>query len=119
MPTSPVTMVTTRMASTKARTRFTTMTIRRRSNRSAATPPITPNRSVGRYSLKRARDTRNGSWVSEATSSGPADTTTPSPMLLTIVADSSQRKPDPSLVGAIASAIPVVSRTGGTIPAGV
>ena len=37
------------------------MTIRRRSNRSAAAPPRTPNSSTGRYSLRTAIETRNGS----------------------------------------------------------
>ncbi len=103
MLTLPVTIVAVRTASTPARRRFATTTIRRRSNRSAATPPMTPKRSTGRYSVSSASDTRNGSRVCEATSSGPAATTTPSPTLLTTVADSSQRKLDPSLPGATTS----------------
>ena len=39
-------------------------------------------------------------------------------MLLTIVADRSQRKLEPSLVGAIVSAKRAIRRTSGTIPAG-
>ena len=54
----------------RARTRLTTTTIRRRSNRSATAPASTPNRSGGR-SGSRASETRNGSLVCEATSSGP------------------------------------------------
>ena len=97
----------------------TTMTIRRRSNRSAAAPPRTPNSRIGRYSLRSAIETRNGSRVCDATSSGPAASTTPSPALLTIVAARSQRKLRPSLAGTMAS----VGRresgcTGGRIPAG-
>ena len=47
-------------------------TMRRRSKRSAAAPPRTPKSSTGRYSLSSAIETRNGSRVWEATSSGPA-----------------------------------------------
>ena len=69
---------------------------RRRGRRTAAT---------GRYSLSTAIETRNGSRVCEATSSGPAASAMPSPMLLTNVADSSQRKLRPSRVGAMVSVI--------------
>ena len=99
MLTVPLTITTTRAASTMARPMFTTTTIRRRSNRSAAAPPRTPNSRTGRYSLRSAIETRNGSRVCDATSSGPAAMTTPSPALLMTVAASSQRKPGPSLPG--------------------
>ena len=115
---APLAITTTSAASTKVRPRLTITTIRRRSNRSAATPPITPNRSTGRYSLRSAIETRNGSCVSEATSSGPAETTTPSPIPLAIDADSSQRNFRPSLVGAMASVSRAVSRTGRRIAIG-
>ena len=109
-------IVTTRMASTTARTRLTTMTIRRRSKRSAVAPPRTPNRRTGRYSLRSAIETRNGSWVWDATSSGPAASTTPSPTLLTMVAASSQRKLRPSRAGTMVSVIGAgIRRTGGRI----
>src|SRR6185369_14960338 len=58
---------------------------------------------TGRYSLSSASETRNGSRVCDATSSGPAEIASPSPMLLTTVADSSQRKLRPSRGGAMAS----------------
>ncbi len=112
----PVTMVATRTTSANARARSTTMTIRRRSKRSAIAPPSTPNSRVGRYSLSTAIDTRNGSLVCEATSSGPAARTTPSPKLLTMAADRSHRKLRPSLVGTMASVgRAITERTGGTI----
>ena len=72
MFTASVTIVATSTARTMARPRFTTTTIRRRSNRSAAAPPMTPNSRNGRYSLNSASETRNGSRVCDATSSGPA-----------------------------------------------
>ena len=57
MLTVPVTIVATRTASTTARPRFTTTTIRRRSTRSATAPPRTPNSRTGRYSAQqRHRD---------------------------------------------------------------
>ncbi len=71
MLTAPVMIVATSSASTSARPRFTMTTSRRRSNRSAAAPPRTPNSSAGRYSLRSAIETRNGSRVWDATSSGP------------------------------------------------
>ena len=103
MPTVPLTIVATRTTSATARPRLATMTMRRRLKRSAAAPPRTPNSRIGRYSLRTASDTRNGSLVRDATSSGPAASTTPSPTLLTIVADRSQRKLRPSLVGTTVS----------------
>ena len=97
----------------------TTMTIRRRSKRSAAAPPSTPNSRVGRYPLRTAIETRNGSLVCEATSSGPAASTMPSPMLLTVAAASSQRKLRPSLAGTMVSVGRAMSDdTGGRIPTG-
>ena len=107
MLTVPPAIVATSRTSTAARTRFTTMTIRRRSNRSAATPPMIPKSRAGRYSLSSARETRNGSRVCEATRSGPADEGNPSPTLLTTVADRSQRKFRPSRAGAMTSAIAI------------
>ncbi len=119
MFTVPLTIVTTSAASTKARPRSTRTMTRLRSNRSAATPPMTPNSSAGRYWLSSAIETRKGSRVCEATSSGPAETATPSPTLLTNDADRSQRKLVPSLVGATVSmTLAGNARTGGRIPAG-
>ena len=117
MFTFPLTIVATSTPRTTARPRFTTMTMRRRSNRSAAAPPNTPNSSTGRYSAKRAIDTSSGSCVWEATSSGPAASAMPSPTLLMVVADRSQRKLRPSLAGVTVSVIRASSvRTGGRIP---
>ena len=116
MLTVPLTIVLTRTTRTPARTRSTAMTIRRRSKRSAAAPPTTPKIRTGRYPLRRASETRNGSCVSEATRSGPAAIAMPSPMLLMSVAEKSQRKLRPSLVGAMFSAIRASGvRTGGRI----
>ncbi len=50
-----------------------------------------------------AEATRKGSWVCEATSSGPAASAIPSPTLLVHVEASSQRKGRPIRTGAIAS----------------
>ena len=61
MLTVPLTIVATRTTSATARKRLTTMTIRRRSKRSAAAPPSTPKSRTGRYSLRTASETRNGS----------------------------------------------------------
>ena len=52
MLTVPLTIVATRTTRATARPRFTAMTMRRRSNRSAAAPPRTPKSRVGRYSLR-------------------------------------------------------------------
>jgi hypothetical protein len=62
-------------------------------------------------------DTRNGSSVWEATSSGPAARAMPSPALLIRVDARSQRKLRPSLAGATVSVIRAgKDRTGGRIP---
>ena len=54
--------------------------------------------------------------VSDATSSGPAANTTPSPTLLMTVADRSQRKLRPSLLGArVSTGRASRERTGGRI----
>ncbi len=104
MLTEPVTMVTASSASTADRTRFTPATIRRRSWRSATAPAGTPNSSWGRIWARAAIETSSGSRVSEATSSGPAASATPSPALVTTDDARSQRKLRPSLAGATVSA---------------
>ena len=58
-----------------------TITIRRRSTRSASAPAYRPNSSQGSRCSTAASATRNGSWVCEATSSGPAARARPSPRL--------------------------------------
>src|SRR6478672_6655712 len=105
MLTDPVTTVYTRTDSIAARLTLAMTTIRLRSTRSATAPPGMPKRRNGRYSLRTARETRKGSRVSDATSSGPAATVTPSPRLLTNDAEKSQRKLRPSRAGAIASEV--------------
>ena len=70
--------------------------------RSATAPPGIPKSSIGRYPAVTARDTRNGSCVRDATRSGPAARTTPSPKLSTIFALTSHRKLWPSRSGTIA-----------------
>jgi hypothetical protein len=78
---------------------------------------MTPNMSTGRYSLSRAIETSNGSRVSDATRSGPAEMAIPSPTLVMNDAESSQRKLEPSLAGEIISMIRTGrDRTGGRIP---
>ena len=87
----PVTIVTTRAASTTARTASAAITIRRRSSRSDSTPAYRPNTSGGAHRSRAASETRNGSSVSEATSSGPAASAMPSPRLVVQDDASSQR----------------------------
>ena len=118
MLTEPVTMVATRTARASARPRSTAMTRRRRSKRSATVPPRTPKSRVGRYSLRTAIETRNGLLVCDATSSGPAASTMPSPTLLMSAAASSQRKLRPSRVGTMVSVVQASGeRTRGRIQA--
>ena len=95
----PVAMVVASTASTPARTRLTRMMIRRRSARSTTTPANVPNTSEGRNSQKNASETTNGSRVWLATRRGPAASTIPSPMLVNVEADHSQRKPAPRRAG--------------------
>src|SRR5438046_2188064 len=78
---------------------------------------MTPKSRAGRYSLNSAIETRNGSRVWDATSSGPAEIATPSPTLLTPVDARSQRKFAPRRAGATVSVMRVGRRrTGGRIP---
>ena len=101
MLTVPVTIVATRTTRTTARHE-----VRRRRPSAADRSGRRPRRRArrtgasGRYSLSSASETRNGSRVCEATSSGPAAIAMPSPMLLTNDAESSQRKLRPSRAGA-------------------
>src|SRR3954471_19335086 len=77
---------------------------------------MTPKSRAGRYSLNSAIETRNGSRVWEATSNGPAEIATPSPMLLTTAAARTPLNPFPSRVGETASMMPEGRRrTGGRI----
>ena len=107
MLTVPAPIVAASTASTTARARFTTTTMRRRSKRSAIAPAGTPKRRFGRYWLSSAIETSSGSRVSEATSSGPAARAMPSPTLVTSEDARSQRKLRPSRAGAMVSAIAV------------
>ena len=117
MFTVPLMIVRTRATSTTARPRSTATTIRRRSTRSAIAPPRTPKRSTGRYWLSSAIETRNGSRVWDATSSGPAAIAIPSPTLLMTVAERRKRKLRPSRAGTTASVIRERrERTGRRIP---
>jgi hypothetical protein len=103
--TVPVTMEAATSASTQARSRSTVTTISRRSRRSAMAPACNPNSSGGSHCSSAANDTRKGSWVWEATSSGPAAIAIPSPVLLSQDDDSSHRKPGPRREGARVSTI--------------
>ncbi len=107
MLTASLTIVTARTARMAARTRLTAAMSRTRSTRSATTPACTPNSSTGRFWASAAIDTRNGSRVWLATSSGPAASAIPSPMLVMTDATSSRRNPRPSREGAIRSATTV------------
>ena len=69
-------------AMTAIRARLTVIMIARRSSRSASTPAHRPKRNGGSHCSSAAMATRNGSWVWEATSSGPAAMASPSPRLL-------------------------------------
>ena len=104
MFTAPVTIVAASSARTSARARLTTTMIRTRSTRSATTPAAKPNSSTGTFWARSAIETSSGSRVSEATSSGPAASATPSPMLVRTVVASSHRNERPRRDGAIASA---------------
>ena len=92
-----------RTPSTPARTRSTTTTTRRRSTRSARAPACSPKTSQGSCCSRTASDTRNGSSVREATSSGPAAREIPSPRLEVQLEASSHRKPRPHAGGTSAS----------------
>lgn len=87
----PVSIVATSPASTRTRARFATIMISRRSCRSDSTPAYRPNTSGGAQRSRAASEIRNGSSVSEVTSSGPAASATPSPRLLDQDEASSQR----------------------------
>ena len=80
--TCPVARNVTRTASSPARATLPTAISHRRSTRSATTPAYSPNSSHGSCWSSSAIATRNGSWVWEATSSGPAARPSPSARLL-------------------------------------
>src|SRR4029079_660309 len=119
MLTALLTIVTARTTRMAARTRLTAAMRRTRSTLSATTPACTPNSSTGRFWASAAIDTRNGSRVWLATSSGPAASAIPSPMLVMTDATSSRRNPRPSREGAIRSATTVNGDdTSPRVPAG-
>ena len=93
---APVATATVRAVSTAARTRFTASTRRRRSSRSTYAPLISEKSSHGSCWAKAAPAISAGSSVSEATSSGPAARTMPSPTFETALAAHSGPKPRPS-----------------------
>ncbi len=70
---------------------------------SVTAPATRPNSSGGSHCTPAARETRNGSRVSEATSSGPAARAMPSPRLEVHEEASSQRNPVPSRAGTTVS----------------
>src|SRR3954465_7279452 len=110
MLTVSVTIDATSRASTTARIPSTTTTINRRSSRSARAPANRPNSSQGTCCNNPAAATSRGSWLCDATSSGPAASAKPSPRFETQDDASHQRKPAPSRLGAIASSILDTSR---------
>ena len=103
METCPVTMTTHRPARTSVRSESTTITITRRSSRSASAPATRPSSSHGSSEATTALDTSTGLCVCEATSSGPAATIRPSPRLLAHDDASSQRNPVPRRAGTTVS----------------
>ena len=109
MSTSPVAMVATSPASTTTRQLLATTISRRRSTRSATTPAKRPKSIIGRNSRVHAEATSSGSRVSEATSSGPAATMMPSPMLEIQLDATSQRKDRPNRDGSAVSSRWVVT----------
>ncbi len=109
--TRPAIIVAMRTLSTTARIPSAAITIRRRSSRSDSTPAYRPNTSGGAHRSRAASDTRNGSRVSDATSSGPAATATPSPRFVVQDDANSQRKPAPSRAGTRPSTT-LLTRTG-------
>src|SRR4051794_4165389 len=104
MLTTPVATLVASSARMTPRIRLTTAMSRTRSTRSATTPAANPNSSTGRFWASTAIDTRSGSRVWLATSSGPAASAMPSPVFVTTDVRSSTRKERPSRGGAIASA---------------
>src|SRR5918998_3498715 len=85
-----------RAASAAARPRLTTITRRRRSNRSTYAPLTRASSIQGSWCTNAAPATRPGSPVSCATSSGPAIMVTPSPMFETALAVQTLAKSGPS-----------------------
>ena len=90
---------------TRVRTESTTMTSRRRSSRSVTAPAHSPNSSGGSHWSSAASATRNASSVRDATSSGPAASTIPSPRFVLHDEASSHRNPVPSRRGTTVSTI--------------
>ena len=103
MSTQPTTMATHSTATTTARRPSATMTTSRRSSRSATAPAHSPNSSHGRRCNSAASETSTALRVCEATSSGPAASATPSPMLLTHEEATSHRKDVPMRGGSTRS----------------
>lgn len=99
----PVDTLTVSVNSTAARTVSTATTRWRRSSRSDSTPAHMPNSSGGSHCTAAAAAISAGLPVSEATSSGPAASAMPSPVLLSQVPASSRRKPAPNRSGDTAS----------------
>ena len=97
--TRPVSIVSTRTASTTARLPSATITIRRRLSRSESTPACSPKTIGGAHRSSAASETRKALPVSEATSSGPAAAASPSPRFDVHDEASSQRYPVPSRAG--------------------
>ena len=110
--TQPVTMLTHRTATTRARNRSATTTSSRRSTRSAIAPAHSPNSSHGSRWSTAAMATSTGLRVCEATSSGPAARPIPSPRFDAHDEASSHRNPAPMRGGATTSRMrPTRSRT--------
>src|SRR5215218_6262679 len=104
MLTAPVTIVAARTARIAARHTLTRAIIRTRSTRSATTPAVKPNSSTGTFCASNAIETRSGSRVCDATSSGPAASATPSPTLVRTEVARSHRNERPRRAGTVASA---------------
>lgn len=93
MPTASRHTITASAPTTTARSRLTTTMRRRRSSRSTYAPPMSENNSHGSCWMNTAPATSAGSSVSDATSSGPAASATPSPTLDTALAAHSFANP--------------------------
>ena len=110
MLTCPVAITAHRTARTSPRTTLAAMITRRRSSRSASAPATSPNTSQGTCSANMADDTSSGLRVCEATSSGAAAMSIPSPRLVTHDEPTSQRNPVPRRAGKTVSTMRVTSR---------
>src|SRR4051812_41079765 len=111
--TVPVAIAMLRRTRSAARATSTVMTISLRLMRSESAPAQTPNSRGGSHCRVAAEAMSRALWVSDATSSGPAASEMPSPVLLSHDDASSHRKLAPSRFGATASTI---LRTTGRYP---